>query len=318
MVAMEALATGMKALPLYSHRNSPKVYTQPQLFACLVLKLFFKTDYRGIVGMLDDLPDLVKVLGLKQVPHHTTLQKACKRLLKQTHAEALLTATVHRFHQQGRRRSRRSSRRRVRVALAAMDSSGFDVGHASRYYVSRRAKGQNRSAKPAQKTTYKRFAKLEAVFDCDTHLILAARGGVGPRPDVDRFIPLLDAALKRVRITTALADAGYDSEPNHVHARQKRRVRSVIPAQIGRPTDKPPSGRWRRLMKRNLTKWTGYFYCSYGQRWQAECGFSMIKRRQSVAVAARSTESQSRELMLMAITHNLMILYVVWSFLQSS
>jgi hypothetical protein len=36
-----------RALLLYSHRNSPKKFTQHQLFACLVLKNFLRTDYRG-------------------------------------------------------------------------------------------------------------------------------------------------------------------------------------------------------------------------------------------------------------------------------
>jgi transposase len=305
---MEALATGTKALPPYAHRNSPKVYTQPQLFACLVLKQFFKTDYRGIEQMLHDLPDLVNVLGLKAVPHFTTLQKACQRLLARQHdADALLTATVRRF-----------MRRRTRVPRAAMDSTGMACGHASRYYVNRRAKGQKRDERPAQQTTYKRYAKLEAVFDCATHLILAALASRGPAPDTDRFVPLLEAALTRgVRIGTVLADAGYDSEPNHVHARQRRGVRSVMPATSGRPSDGPPTGRWRRLMKRALTAWCGFLYCGYGQRWQAECGMSMIKRRQGDAVAARTPASQAAELMLMAITHNVLILYVGWSFLRS-
>jgi hypothetical protein len=101
-----------------------------------VLKQFFKTDYRGIAEMLADLPELVKLLGLKDVPHFTTLQKACGRLLQQHRADALLTATVRRF-----------MRRRTRVPRAAIDSSGFDCGHASRYYVNRRAKGQRRATK---------------------------------------------------------------------------------------------------------------------------------------------------------------------------
>ena len=42
-VALEALAAGEVALPLYSHPCSPKKFTQPQLFACLVLKAFFRT-----------------------------------------------------------------------------------------------------------------------------------------------------------------------------------------------------------------------------------------------------------------------------------
>ena len=39
-VAREALAAGTAALTLYSHKFSPKTFTQPQLFACLALKKF--------------------------------------------------------------------------------------------------------------------------------------------------------------------------------------------------------------------------------------------------------------------------------------
>src|SRR3954447_17983848 len=143
MVATEALAVGTKALPLFSHRYSPKVYTQPQLFACLALKAFFKTDYRGIVEILRDCRDLVSALGLKDVPHFTTLQKACARLLCLAFVKALLDATVRRFLR----------RRRTPAARAALAWRGFDCGPASRYYVRRRAKG----GASRQRTTYKRF-----------------------------------------------------------------------------------------------------------------------------------------------------------------
>ena len=66
---------GSLALPKYAHKYSPKTYTQPQLFACLVLKSFLKTDYRGVVARLADCPSLVETLGLASVPHYTTLQK---------------------------------------------------------------------------------------------------------------------------------------------------------------------------------------------------------------------------------------------------
>lgn len=71
-----------------------------------------------------------------------------------------------------------------------------------------RAKGQSKSEKPRQITRYKHFAKLGVVVDCATHLILDAEAGSGPRPDVDRFVPLLEQALGRVRIHRTLADAG--------------------------------------------------------------------------------------------------------------
>jgi hypothetical protein len=127
--------------------------------------------------------------------------------------------------------------------------------------------------------------------------------GRGPRPDTDRLIPLLDDTHRRVRLRDVLADAGYDSEPNHRYARETCGVRSFIPATIGRPTNKPPTGRYRRQMKQHLDK----DYGRYGQRWQAETGFSMIKRRLATSVNARAYGSQCRELLLIAITYNIML-----------
>lgn len=81
-LARVALKMGEKALPTYSSRFSNKIYTQPQLFAILVLRQFFKTDYRGMVQMLNDLSDLRRALKLERIPHYTTLQKTHARLLK--------------------------------------------------------------------------------------------------------------------------------------------------------------------------------------------------------------------------------------------
>jgi hypothetical protein len=318
---------------LYAHRFAPRKFTQPQLFACLVLKAFFKTDYRGMEKLLRDLRDLRWVLGLEGVPHFTTLHKACKRLLRLKTVNRLLTATVKKL-----------MRRRRKVKYAAFDSTGLQCGHASTYYVKRRARGakdkqekrekerekEAKRAGPAgagngkgkgkrgkgddaslyQTTTYTRYAKLELGCVADDrdrrlrHLIIAAIPSRGPRPDVDRLVPLLEQALGRVGIDVALADAGYDSEPNHRYARDGRGVRTAIPAAAGRPSKSGvPKGKYRRLMKRKLDK----DYLRYGQRWQAETVMSMIKRRLGSVVAGRSYWSQCRDLMLLALTHNCMV-----------
>ena len=111
---LAALATAERALPAYSHRDSPKKFTQQQLFACLVLKSFLKTDYRGVVAHLADCPSLVEVLKLGTVPHYTTLQKAACRLLAAAPARHLLDATVQ--EHMGRKR---------RVRRPAIDSTGL-------------------------------------------------------------------------------------------------------------------------------------------------------------------------------------------------
>lgn len=305
-VAREALAAGTAALAPYSHKFSPRKFTQPQLLACLVLKKFFKTDYRGIAVILKEHSDLRLILGLTVVPHFTTIQKASARLLSLSNFRQLLRRTLRRV--MGRRR---------KVAVAASDSSGFSCGHASRYYVNRRAKGQNRREKPAQSTTYKRYAKLELVLDTATHMILGALGGHGPAPDVDRLIPLMAAVDPSLKLAKLVADAGYDSEPNHVFARIGCRMQSLMPALHGRKGKGPPAGRWRRRMRRVLATRHRRRSVGYTRRAQAETGFSMIKRRQGESVAARTPDTQTDELCLMVLTHNLMILYVSMGFLQS-
>ena len=57
---MVALAAGKEAFSDYSHNLSPQKFTQPQLFACLVLKEFEKKDYRGVCQLLIDCSDLRK------------------------------------------------------------------------------------------------------------------------------------------------------------------------------------------------------------------------------------------------------------------
>lgn len=286
-VAREALAVGFATFPDYSHRYSPKTFTQPQKFACLVLKVFFKTDYRGICKLLAEFSELRAALGLNKVPHFTTLQKASRKLLRAASVRQLLNQLVRRFF-----------RRRRKLRRAAFDSTGLQCGHASAYYTRRRAQNGEKAV------FYQPWAKLEAASDCATHFVIAAVTRRGPGPDNNRFVPLLNQALDRILLDSVLADAGFDSEANHYYAREEWGVRSFIPATIGRPTSKPLTGRYRRRMKQRLNK----NYGGYGQRWQAETVFSMIKRRLSASVAARYYWSQCREVMLLVITHNVMIL----------
>ena len=55
-----AYHVAQNTLPEFSHQFSPKKFTQSQLFVCLVLKIFFKTDYRWIVEpIIERLKDIV-------------------------------------------------------------------------------------------------------------------------------------------------------------------------------------------------------------------------------------------------------------------
>src|SRR5262249_32812984 len=99
-------------------------------FLSLVLKGFFVTDYRGIMILFEDLPELTRLLELRGVPHRTTLQKASVRLLRRPHVRRLLRWTIRRVLGHLRRHVRR----------AALDSTGLERGHTSYYYIRRRSK----------------------------------------------------------------------------------------------------------------------------------------------------------------------------------
>lgn len=300
-VLAEALAVAAASLPAYSHRYSPKKFTLHQLFACLVLKDFYNLTYRGTVGLLADSDSLREAIGLGPVPHFTTLQKAADRLLVKKSFRRLLTASVA--------RARKAKLLRRPVRLTAMDTTGFEARHTSRYYAGRRKKVGKQGRTCA--VTYRHYPKLGLVCDTASHFCLAARASQGPRPDFGDFRPLLVEAQERAGLKAVAADAGFDSEANHQLARDELGIQTLIPATHGRPAAGEPRGRYRRQMKRHLHE------SRYGQRWQVETVNSMIKRLSGEVVNARSYWRRCRLLLLKTLTHNISILRQYLGFLLS-
>ena len=289
-VAMVAYATAKRTLPTFSHLKSPKKFTQPQLVACLVVKEFFRTDYRGIMEILSDSSDLKKILELDEVPHYTTLQKAAKRftdkktidrLLKQT----IVVATDTKIMKQS-------------VDLSAVDSTGLESHYTSTYFVRRRARGMQEY----EDTHYTRFPKVGIAMDCASFLVLAGAPSWGPSPDIRHWRKVLTNASEKKRLLRVTADAGYDAEHAHVFARTVLKIKSIIPNRVGRPTKKLPSGKYRREMAIRFDK------TRYGQRWMVETLNSMFKKRLGSFLRARTYHSQMREIMLRLFTFNVLIL----------
>lgn len=95
-VLQVAYRIGQDALPPYSHRFSPKKFTQRQWFALLVLKEFMRCDYRKIADLLRDCSELRAEIGLEEVPHFTAIQKASTRLLRSEKVQRLRVAALRR------------------------------------------------------------------------------------------------------------------------------------------------------------------------------------------------------------------------------
>lgn len=290
-IARIAYAITQRCLPAYRHRKSPKKFTQHQLVACLVLKEFFKKDYRGVEEILRDSSDLQQILELEEIPHYTTLQKAAQRLTKKNILGKLIKEILS-FAVKGKIMQKK-------IYLSAIDGTGLESHHISRYFVKRRDK----SACYYQMTTYTRYPKVGIIADCDTHLVLSGIPTRGPGPDIVHFQKAILEAKKNVSLNILVADAGYDSEKAHVFAREQHNIRTIIPPLAGRKTDKLPCSRYRKLMALRFNKKL------YGQRWQVETVNSMIKRNLGSFLRARSYWSQCREIMLRLFTHNIMIVW---------
>jgi transposase len=290
-IARLALELAERCYPSYSCPKSPRRFTQPQLVACLVVKEFLRLDYRGVQQTLLEWSDLRKVLGLTKVPHFTSLCSAHKRLLRKRHMDLLLSSLLQ--------RCRNEKLLSETVALAAIDSTGLESRHVSHYFTRR----SERHAAHYKAT----YPKLSAVCDTRTHLILGVTVDRGPTVDHCEFRPTVQRALAHQPFKTLLADAGYDSEKAHHWCRDELGIRSIIPPRTygRRRLDGAPRGTYGHYRVKLLRRFPRKLY---GQRWQIETAFSVIKRCLGAALRARTYHSQCREVVLKVLTYNLMIL----------
>ena len=250
-VAAEAYALAKASIGAHTHKNAPKKFTRHQLFACLVLREFYDTTYRGIVGILADSAEVRAAIDLDVVPHYTTLQKQAAKLLAQSRTKKLITRSVVTAKARGLVKDRPDQ--------VAFDGSGFEATTRSAYYAKRRQKtAKDGSSEPVR---MRRFPKLGMSVDTASHFVVTAEASRGPSPDFGDFDPLLTGTLAVVYPKQVSADAGYSSEENHELCRDEFDIQSLMPSANGRPSEKEPSGRYRRAMKRYL------HLSNYGRRW---------------------------------------------------
>ena len=275
-IARTARRIAERALPRYSSKYSPQRFTQAQLFACLVLRQFFRT----VVALLEDFPELRRALKLKCLPHYSTLCYAQHRLMRSARIRALPRELL---------RAVPASQR----ATALADATGLETRPVSRYYVERQGKRSGRH----------RFPKLSLVAEAESPLIAGAHISLGPSQDSPPLRPALKEAASHRRFDRLLADAAYDAEHNPVLARQTLGIRStVIPINRCNHGRKWPKTRYRRQMRKR------FFKRVYRQRAQVESVIARHKRLLGATLRARTWRRQKQECLVRILTHNLMIL----------
>ena len=294
-----AFQLASRVLPRHFSKFSRHDFTLPQLFACLVVKEHQRKSYREAEALLRDSDHWCRDIGMKKVPDHNTLCRAFAALNLRRRTGKLLDRLAQWF-----------ALARQLGSTVAIDSTCYDTHHRSRHYEHRcrhYASRQQRTADTRRSRSAKRSPKLCLGVCTRCHLILSGRPKIGMGSDAQDFEPLLfDAWRRHPRLRVVLADAGYDSEANHRIARLDMGVTSLIKCGVGRPGKKPPSGYYRRLMKRLLRG--SQRGRKYAQRAQAETVNSMMKRNLGDALRARSPKRRQEEQLLRILTHNIALL----------
>jgi hypothetical protein len=305
-----AYQVAQQVWPDYSSPWSRQAFTQPQLFACLAVREMLQLSYRKAEVFLGDVPDWLAQIDLAGAPDHNTLWRAFAKLLKPAkirRALDLLAEADQRLN------------RDLATKPLSLDSTCYEDHHRSDHYrrmcdrmrgkegtKSRKSPGiWGKSINAARRRRLRAMPKLTLAVAAASHRILAHKARLGNGSDIPDLLPMLAEALRRGKVKTLVADAGYDSEDNHEAARLGMGVRSVIPAKIGRPGSGPPAGRYRRLMKQRFARKADAK--TYGQRAQSETVNSMMKRNLGDSLRSIKPKRRKQEMLLRSLVHNLML-----------
>lgn len=269
-VVRVSMRVGRRCMRAYSHAKSPKVFTQPQLLTCLILKAYTKASYRGVIELLALMPAVYEAIGLRQLPDHSTLCKFAERKDVQAIVDRCLARLVKEVGAS------------ERIVEAAADSTGMETSAASVHFMA--ASGRKR----------RRFVKLSMVVICGLLLPAALDVDFGPSSDLKQGYRLTRKASKVFMPRTLYADSGYDSEEWHRQCWEDWGTMSHAPPVI-RSRSGEVGGTYRWLMK---NKWPGY-----GRRWDIETVNSAMKRSLGSTLRARSDTALKREAALRVLTH---------------
>ena len=259
------------SMPAYSCRKSKHLYKQHQLAVIWCLMKYLKTNYRGIIVMLELMPELMQIIGLYQLPHFTTVNKFFLRINVSV-IYTVLVKSVYLFPDE--------------PSIVAIDATGYSDSRASRHYLWRIGCGNY---------TMRKYIKLSISVCTDSQCIIAAKTRLGPRNDHIDFEYLARQSVSFAKPTHIVADKGYDSEANH-HLVRQLGSHPMIPLRKSKYS--AVNGYQRRKMLREFNE------AIYNRRPMVETVNSVMKRLMGSWVQSRSLVIQCKEVVGMCAVYN--------------
>jgi hypothetical protein len=258
-VAELAMKLGGKHLADYGSTRSRHDFTQRPLMACLILRAYLKTTYRGVLELLAGSPNLRAALGMAdKLPHYTTLQKFRARSQVLAIADAMIRTI-----------GRAAGGPKFAQTSAAMDATGQEPTTASAHVQSRAGR------------TRRKWVKVSTIVLCGSLLPLSLVLGWGPGNDKRQAKELMTKASKATLPATLYADAGYDAAWVPDQCRLGWGAESVIKPARQR-ADGTRGGFWRSQMSKKYLERKGD-----GSRWAVESFFSGLKRTMGSTLTSR-------------------------------
>jgi len=258
-VAELAVKLGGRHLADYGATRSRHDFTQRQLMACLILRAYLKTTYRGVLELLAVSPNLREALGMQgKLPHYTTLQKFSARSQVLAIADAMIRTI-----------GRAAGAAKFAQASAAMDATGMETTTASAHFQSRAGR------------TRRKWVKVSTIVLGGSLLPLSLVLGWGAGQRQEPGQGVADQGQQATLPAKLYADAGYDAEWVHDQCRLDWGAESVIKPARQR-ADGTRSGFWRSRMSEKYLARKGY-----GSRWAVESFFSGLKRTMGSTLTSR-------------------------------
>jgi len=277
VVAELAMQLGQRYLADYGATRSRHDFTQRQLMTCLILRVYLKTTYRGVLDLLAASSNLRERMGLaEKLPHFTTLQKFSARSQVLAIAQQMMADIAQRVAGPA-----------PKETIAAMDATGLSRSTVSDYFCSRRGR------------RFRKWVKVATVVLTGSLLPVALAVDLKPTHDCVQARSLLAQTQAVIRPDKLLADAGYDAEWIHVQCREQWGVTTIIPA-VQRRSDGTRGGHWRAQMTTEYLQQHGYT-----RRWAVETFFSALKRTMGSALSARRPDQMVAEAALKVLAYTL-------------
>lgn len=275
--ARSALRIARRHMRDYAHVNAPKKYTQPQLFACLIVKALLGVTYRRCEELLMLMPAVREAIGLRDVPRFTTLQTFAERpeVMALTHATLRDLARVEMKH--------------VKQS-AAFDGTGVETTSASAHFISRA--GRKRT----------KFVKIMLGVLCTAVMPGAMEVGWGPTHDMREAWRVREKLLEACgenKPTMLFGDGAFDCEAWHKANWETTNTPSYAPVTI-KSVDGSVGGFYRNVFSEMKPH-------EYGERWSCESANSAIKRVTGATLRSRKENTLFTEAALKVAAYTIKV-----------